>query len=373
VNFSSGIWHDCTPFLFPGLAPFSARSKSTRIEAFTTPLPPTVVPSMKKTTLYLSAADVRKALPMSAAIAAMRDAFRAVATKQVILPPRSSFPADNGTGVALVMPCHCTAQTLFSLKFITVFDENPERNLPLIQSLLILTDSATGEHLALIDGVSLTALRTGAASGLATDLLARPDVRVATIFGAGVQARTQLEAVCCVRSIEQAFVFDAFPDAADRFAVEMTEELGLPVQRADSPAAALKDADVVCAATSSIKPIFDDADVPDGVHINGVGTFRPGTAEIPPATVCRARVIVDQVESALEEAGDLIDPMRDGLFDQSHFETELGDVLLGKTTGRRDQNEITLFKSVGVAIQDLTAAKRALDNAKDLGLGLPLP
>jgi ornithine cyclodeaminase/alanine dehydrogenase-like protein (mu-crystallin family) len=328
---------------------------------------------MKKTTLYLSAGDVRRALPMSAAIDAMRDAFRAIASKQVILPPRGIFPADNGTGVALVMPCHSTAQTLFSLKFITVFDENPERGLPLIQSLLILTDSATGEHLALIDGVSLTAIRTGAASGLATDLLARADAEVATIFGAGVQARTQLEAVCCVRSIRRAIVFDAMPAAADRFAAEMTEQLGVPVERAESPAAALKRADVVCTATSSIKPIFDDADVPHGVHINGVGTFRPGTAEIPPATACRARVVVDELESALEEAGDLIGPMKAGLFEQSHFETQLGDVLLGRKTGRESDEQITFFKSVGVAIQDLSAAKRTLDNARDLGLGLPLP
>ena len=149
----------------------------------------------------------------------------------------------------------------------------------------------------------------------------------------------------------------------------MTHRLGLPVDRADTPARNLADVDVICTATPSRKPVFEDSELSAGVHINAVGSFRPDMIEIPSATVCRARVVVDHLASALEEAGDLLGPLRQGLIQESHFGTELGEVLLGRSPGRRQADEITLFKSVGVAIQDLCAATRALDNARRLGLG----
>ena len=322
--------------------------------------------------LYLSAEHVRRALPMADAIAAMRDAFAQLANAQVTLPTRECLPTPDEHGVLLVMPCHSVASTLFSLKAITVFPDNPRHGLPTIQALVILTDGATGEHLAVMDGASVTALRTGAASGLATDLLARPDAAVAAVFGAGVQARTQLEAVCCVRTIRAAYVYDADSAAADRFAVEMTVRLGRPVRRAGSPAEALKDADVVCTATTSSVPVFADSELKRGVHVNAIGSFRPHVCEIPPETVCRARVVVDHHASALEEAGDLLGPLRDGLIRPSHFGTELGDVLLGRAPSRSHVDEITLFKSVGVAVQDLCAAAKTLENARRMELGVPL-
>jgi ornithine cyclodeaminase/alanine dehydrogenase-like protein (mu-crystallin family) len=318
---------------------------------------------------YLSAADVRRALPMADAIAAMREAFAQLSSGQVTLPVRERLDAPGEHGVALVMPCHSTVQRMFSLKIVTVFHDNPRRGLPTIQSLVILTDGTTGAHLAVMDGASLTAIRTGGASGLATDLLARPGAAVAAVFGAGVQARTQLEAVCCVRAIRRACVYDKDAAAADRFAAEMTHRLGIPVERSDTPAKTLADADVICTATSSSRPVFADSELPPRVHINAVGAYRPDMAEIPAAAVCRARVVVDHRASALEEAGDLLEPLRQGLIQPSHFAAELGDVVLGRSPGRRSADEITLFKSVGVAIQDLCAAARALDNARRLGLG----
>ena len=173
--------------------------------------------------LYLSAADVRRALPMTDAIAAMREAFAQLSNGQVTLPARECLQTPDEHGVALVMSCHSIALQMFSLKTITVFRDNPQLGLPTIQSLVILTDGTTGSHLAVIDGASLTAIRTGAASGLATDLLARPDAAVVAVLGAGVQARSQLEAVCCVGAIRRACVYDAAPAAADRFAAEMTD------------------------------------------------------------------------------------------------------------------------------------------------------
>ena len=254
-----------------------------------------------------------------------------------------------------------------------MFHENPKRDLPLIHSLIILTDGTTGEHLAVIDGASVTAIRTGAASGVATDLLARPDAVAVAVFGAGVQSRTQLEAVCCVRAIRRASVFDVNSTAADQFAAEMTGQLGLPVERRDTPAKTLTDADIVCTATSSTTPVFEDGDLLPGTHINGVGSYRPDMAEIPASAVCRARVVVDHRASALEEAGDLIGPLRQGLIQESHFSTELGDILLGRAAGRHTADEVTLFKSVGVAIQDLCAASSVWENARRLKLGVQLP
>jgi len=319
--------------------------------------------------LYLSAADVRRALPMTDAIAAMREAFAQLSNGQAAMPLRQHLPAPDEQGAALVMPCHSTAQRMFSLKIVTVFPGNPRRGLPTIQSLVILTDGTTGAHLAVMDGASLTAIRTGAASGLASELLARPGASAAAVFGAGVQARTQLEAACCACNIRRARVYDPDPAATDRFAAEMAPRLGVPVERADTPARNLEDADVICTATSSSTPVFADNELPPGAHINAVGAYRPDMAEIPAAVVCRALVVVDHLASALEEAGDLLQPLRRRLIRESHFATELGDVVLGRSPGRRRDDEITLFKSVGVAIQDLCAAARALDNARRLGLG----
>jgi ornithine cyclodeaminase/alanine dehydrogenase-like protein (mu-crystallin family) len=309
---------------------------------------------------------------MADAVAAMRDAFAQLSDGQAKLLPREHLHATGGRGIALIMPCHSVARDLFSLKFVSVFEGNPRQGLPTIQALLILTDGATGSHRAILDGASLTALRTGGASGLATDLLARPDAAAAAVFGAGVQARTQLEAVCCVRPIRRVRVYDSDAAAADRFAAEMTDRLGVPVERADTPAKALADADVVSTATSSTRPVFPDEAVPPRAHINAIGVYQPERAEIPPATVRRARVVVDHRPSALEEAGDLLGPLRQGLIRESHFETELGDVVRGRSPGRRDADTLTLFKSVGLAIQDLCAAARALENARRLGVGTPL-
>jgi ornithine cyclodeaminase/alanine dehydrogenase-like protein (mu-crystallin family) len=270
------------------------------------------------------------------------------------------------------MPCHSRALKLFSLKNVTLFHDNPAQGLPLVQATVLLSDGATGAALAVLEGSSLTAIRTGAASGLATELLARADAATVAIFGAGVQARTQLEAVCCARPIHRARVFCRHAEAAQRFAAEMGRQLGVPVEAAGSAAAALSESDIVCTATTSATPVFDDRDLAPGTHINAIGVFCPDMAEIPAATVRRGRVVVDHRAAALEEAGDLLIPYRAGLLAEAHFGTELGDVILGRAPGRTSPEEITLFKSVGVAIQDLCAGAMALENARRLGIGTVL-
>jgi alanine dehydrogenase len=220
-----------------------------------------------------------------------------------------------------------------------------------------------------LDAASLTALRTGAVSGLATDLLARPDAQNVTIFGAGVQGRTQLVAVSSVRPIRQVTVYDLDSAVARRFADQMSAELQVPVTVATSSTDAVDKADIICTATVATKPVFLDRDLPPGVHINAVGSYQPNVQEVPTETVQRARIVLDHRASALAETGDLIIPLAAGVVTRDDLDAELGDVVTGKTVGRRAADEVTLFKSVGLAVQDLVAAHVALTSAERLGLG----
>lgn len=322
--------------------------------------------------LYLSADDVEHALSMSEAIEAMNPAFTELSEGGVTLPVRECVAAPLQNGVDLVMSCHSAKLKMFSVKTVTVFADNPRRGLPTTQGLLVLTDGVTGSHLAIMDGSRLTAVRTGAATGLATGLLAKQDSSVVAVFGAGTQARTQLEAVCCVRPITRASVYSPSQVSAHQFSIEMSERLEIDVVVADSPSKNLQNADVICTATSSLQPVLPENEIPAGVHINAVGAYRPDMAEIPPSVVCQSRIVVDHRVSALEEAGDLLGPLQQGLIKTADLDLELGDLVRGRFIGRSHQNEITLFKSVGVAIQDLYAAAKALENARRLGLGVSL-
>ncbi|MFP4056771.1 MAG: ornithine cyclodeaminase family protein [Candidatus Brocadiia bacterium] len=319
--------------------------------------------------LVLSAAEVSEALPMADAIEAMRRAFAALATGEATLPPRTVFPAPRNEGTALLMPAFLDAGRQMGVKLVALFPPNPERGLPLLHGLMVLLDGATGRPMALLEGSALTAIRTGAASGLATDLLARTDARKAAILGAGIQGATQLEAVCAVRPVEQARVFDPLGDRAQELANRMGERLGLEVSIAASATEALAGADVVCTATTSAVPVFDDADLPAGAHVNAIGAFTPQTREVPEATVLRARVVVDHRPAAMEEAGDLLIPLRQGRITEAHIQAELGEIVAGRAPGRGGDDEVTLFKSVGVAVQDVAAAWAAVEGAEATGLG----
>jgi len=270
------------------------------------------------------------------------------------------------------MPSYLPAAGRMGLKVITLFGGNVALGLPRIQAIMLVFDAATGSPLAVMDGASLTAIRTGAASGAATDILARPDAAVAAIFGAGPQAQTQLEAMAAVRPVRRARVFDANADRAAAFAREMASRLGISVEAAASASAALAGADIVCTATTSSVPVFADADVAPGAHINAVGSYRPTVREIPGETVRRALVVVDHRPAAMAEAGDLLIPMEEGLIARGTAFAELGEIIGGRKTGRESADQVTLFKSVGVAVQDLLAADRALANAARLNLGTEL-
>jgi ornithine cyclodeaminase len=319
-----------------------------------------------------SAADVHRALPMAEAIIAVKDAYIQLSAGRVLAPLRTALDVSP-TDVTLVMPFYQApangAGGALGLKLVSVFESNVPRGLPLIHSVVLAVDTASGAPLALIEGATLTAIRTGAASGAATDALARPDAAVATIFGSGAQARRQLEAVCTVRPIERVYVYSL--EGAEAFAAEMAGAGPIPadVRVAANPREAVGEADVICTATTARTPVFDDADLRPGVHINAIGVFTPDAREIHGATVRRARVVVDSIAAALAEAGDLLIPLSAGEITRDHISTELGQILVGERLGRAGVEQITLFKSVGVAAQDAAAARVILSNGPALGLG----
>lgn len=314
----------------------------------------------------LSADDVRAALPMSEAIEAVRRGFIALSAEQATVPVRSSLPMPGG--VVLYMPAHLHSASVSTVKIVSVYADNAVHNLPVVMANVLVLDAETGETLALMDGTSLTALRTGAASGLATDLLARSDSKVLGVIGAGAQAWTQIEAVCAVRRIEVIRIFSL------KNAQAMAERLrvaypNIKIVVAPNAPGALNDADIIVTATNSKTPVAHRADVVDGAHINGVGSFTPHMQEIAADIVVDAKVVVDHRESAWEEAGDLIIPRDKGLIDEAYVYAEIGEIAALLKPGRVNPDEITFFKSVGNAVQDAAAAEQVLMVAEERNLG----
>jgi ornithine cyclodeaminase len=340
--------------------------------------------------LLLSREEIRRALPMADAIEAVSAAFAALSSGQAEVPPRPHLRIPPAEGSTLVMPAYLASRAsategngyagggadsggALAVKVVSVFPHNSERYaLPTISAVVLLLDPRTGVPLSLLEGDWLTALRTGAASGVATRSLARADARVLALFGAGAQALPQAWGVCAVRPIERIWLYAPTSAHAERLAGEL-RRFGSPippdVRVAASPREVLAEADVVCCATTSATPVFDDADLRPGTHVNGVGSFLPTMQEVPPTTVARARVVVDQRAAAWAEAGDLVVARATGLIDEGHVAAELGEVVLGRAPGRTDDAQITFFKSVGIAAQDAVVAEAAYRRARTLGLG----
>jgi ornithine cyclodeaminase len=303
----------------------------------------------------LSEADVRSAIDMRGAIDAMREAFGALADGRAEVPMRLALETRHG--VTLFMPAHLESDGgIAGAKVVSVNPGNAASGLPVIHAVVLALDPVTGQARALMDGTWLTALRTGAVGGLAADLMARDDAKVVAIFGAGVQARTQLEAVRCVRDVSEVRVVSRSATRGDA--------------RVDDADEAIAGADIVIAATSSTVPVFDGSKIEPGTHVTGVGSFTTEMREVDTELVRRARVIVDQREAILAEAGDIVGPIRDGTVDASVMVGEIGDVVLGRVVGRTSPEEVTFFKSVGNAVQDVSVAARVLARAERDGLGV---
>ncbi len=311
----------------------------------------------------LTADDVREALPMSKAIDAMRHAFSQLSASKVIAPQRQHLSTDNG--VTLLMPAFLPESSDFGIKVVSVYDNNPNLNLPRITATVLVLDPLTGLPKAFMDGSSLTAIRTGAGGGLAAELLSRENAKTVGLFGAGVQARAQLQAVMAVRNITRVNLISRTIDSAQQLAAEISEWTDAPeVNLVSTPKQVVADADIVICATTSGTPLFDGNDLQLGTHITAVGTFVPEKREVDTTTIRRSnRIVVDSREDSLQEAGDLIIP-------NANIYAEIGEIVNGDKNGRETDDEITFFKSVGVAVQDAVAGAAVLAEAEAKGLGM---
>ena len=320
----------------------------------------------------ISREEVKSAISMAQAIETVKSAFAQLSRGRARVPIRTQLGIPLHDGVTLFMPAYLEDTDELGMKMVSVFSGNIEQGLPIINAMVTLVDPETGLPTAIIDGTYLTALRTGAASGAATDLLARGDAATVAVLGTGVQGRTQLQAVCTVRAIERVLVFDTRRGAAEKFRGEMADA-GPPVpQRIDVASTAkeaISQADVVCTATTSTTPVFLDSDVKPGTHINAIGSFTPQMQELPAETVARALLVVDSREAVWAEAGDLIIAKKRGLITESSVHAEIGEIVAGTASGRSSADQVTLFKSVGNAVQDVSVGARILEQAKQKGLG----
>jgi len=316
----------------------------------------------------LSAADVRQALPMSEAIEVMRSAFGQLSADQAVMPLRTRLQTDQG--LMLFMPAYLKQSREIGFKMVSIWGDNPGKGLPVVIALAAVIDPDTGQPAGLINGEALTALRTGAGGGLAADLLARPDARVVTVFGSGVQARAQLEAVCVVRQIKEVRIVGRTPSSVEKFAGEVAAWPNAPVVKvAGSRNQAIEGADIILTATTSEKPVFDGRHLSPGTHITGVGSYAPHMQEVDEVAVGQAKIVVDSLKACLAEAGDLVIPLKKGVISKVDIHGELGSIINGDLLGRESPEEITFFKSVGVAVQDAAAANAIFKEAEKQNLG----
>ena len=321
-----------------------------------------------KSLLFLSGENIRDLIDMPGAIALMRDAFGQISSHQINAPLRTHIGIPSHQAAALFMPAYSPGTDKISLKLVTVFPKNRSQNLPLIHALIMLIDGINGKPLAVMDGEVITAMRTGAASGLATQFLAKMNAKVLGVFGAGTQARTQIRAVHAVRDIREILVFDPDKTAAKKLCREIADQLTLSVNIASGPGDVAR-CEIICMATTSAKPIVAGKDIRDGTHINAVGAYKPNERELPSELVAKALLVVDSRESCLIEAGDILLPIRENLIEADHIHAELGEIVLEQKTGRENSSQITIFKSVGHAAQDLVVADHVYREAIRRGIG----
>lgn len=322
----------------------------------------------------LSVADVSAALSPAERIEAMRSAFGQLARGQSIMPPRTVMDARRGK--LLVMPSYLEGSGDLATKLVTVYPENAAGGLPLIHGLVVVFSEENGQPEAILDAGALTALRTAAASALATDLLARPQADTLALFGAGVEGRAHLEVIAAVRTLQEVRIVSRTRERAERLARDFAAASGGRTRTivVETAAEALRGAGLVVTATTSTVPLFDGRLVEPGTHISAVGAWRPETRELDSALMQRTTIVVDQRQAAWEEAGELIQARQEGLLDEQDVWAELGELVIGLRPGRRTADEITLFKSVGLAVQDaaLAGAIARAGGTRNLGILLDL-
>ena len=324
--------------------------------------------------LILKESDISSMITMRDIIEADKEALSIYSSHKSNIPLRSNLNVPEYNGQCLFMNGYAAPAKALGVKIVSVYPENINKNLTSVPATMVLVDAETGVVNSLIDGTYLTRLRTGAISGLATEILSRKDSKIFALFGTGGQAVTQLEAVLTVRNIEEVRVFDVFKERAKDFAKKMSDKFGkkfnVKIIAAESSDAAVDNADIITTVTTSKKPVFDANKVKKNVHINGVGSYTPEMVEIPGDILVKAnKIYVDTRDGAINESGDLITPIKDGLITIEKINGELGEVINGLIKGRESDDEMTFFKTTGSAVLDLVAAQKIYEKAKAKGVG----
>ena len=292
---------------------------------------------------------------MSEAINAMSDAFKSLSSNTAIVPSRINMPITDQNALHLSMPAYIKGGEYIMIKLVNVHYDNPKNNLPLINGIILLMDSKNGIPLAFMDGKSITALRTGASSGLATKILSNQNSKSAVVIGAGVQALGQIEAIRNVRDLDSIKVIGRDMDKVEEFCSKLDSSVEPGIK--DS----LKDADIICTATTSKVPLFNYEDIKTGVHINAIGAHQSDTREIDTQLIQKAKVYIDHLDPSKDEAGDILIPISEGVYNWENIQGELGELIEGNIKGRSSDSDITVFNSIGNAVQDLAIASLIIE------------
>lgn len=321
-------------------------------------------------TLILSAQDVRELLPMEACIQVMQRTLVALAAGQAVQPLRSVLRAPANNGALGVMPGWLPELGVMGLKDVSVFSGNRAMGLESHIGVVLLHDTTHGQLLAIADASEITAIRTAAVSGVATQALARADAGDLAILGSGTQAETHLAAMRAVRPLRRVRVWSRSADHAADFAARMSTRHGIAVEVMPSARECVQHADIVCTTTASREPVLHGIWLAPGAHVNAVGSSVAFARELDTAAVVISRLFVDRTESTINEAGDYLHPLQEGAITESHIVAEVGDVLSGRHPGRTSDAEITLFKSLGLAVEDLAATHYVYEQARAAGRGV---
>jgi ornithine cyclodeaminase/alanine dehydrogenase-like protein (mu-crystallin family) len=320
----------------------------------------------------LTEAQVKSLLPVPDLVAAMESAVARFSAGEVVQPMRNVLMVGPRRGYYGVMPAFIGQPPTLGTKIVTVFNDNHRRGLPSHLATILLMDPETGALTAILDGRYITEARTAAVSAVSARHLARADAATLAIIGSGVQARSHLEALAEVRPLTHVRIWSPREASRQRFVAEMQGRVGARLEAADTAEAAVSGADLVVLVTSSPTPVVEDQWIAPGTHVVSVGACRPDHREMAPALVARGRVFVDSRAAALVESGDIVQGIAEGRFEAGHVVGELGELVLGRIPGRTDADQVTIFKSLGMAVEDVAAADLVLQRAIETGAGATL-
>ena len=320
----------------------------------------------------LTEQHVHSLLPMTDLISAMESALAKFSAGEVLQPVRTVLTVGPTKAYFGLMPASVPNPASLGAKIVTVFGENHKKGLPSHLATILLLDPETGSLVALMDGRYITEARTAAVSAVSARFLANANASTLAIIGTGVQARSHLEALQHVRQLQDVRVWSPRQQSRDQFVDDMSPQLPIPIRACPSAEAAVADADLIVLATSSKTPVVEEPWVANGAHVMCVGACRPDQREMAPALVKRSRLYVDSRAAALVESGDVVMNIADGLFDHTHVRGEIGELVLGRVSGRGSESEVTIFKSLGMAVEDVVAADLVFRRASETGAGTEL-